>query len=189
MSEDKKIGQKPENNKEAKEAKEAKSELSSMVTIAKPELDALKAKADERDAYEDKYLRAHAEFENVKKRMEKDKTDFMRYANESFIFDFLPIADNLEIAEKHIKEAKDFKAVRGGVDMIQAQIQKFLKDIGVERIKAVGEKFDPNMHEPLETVEEEGREEGLIIEELKPGYRLNGKLIRPAIVKIVKKKS
>ena len=157
------------------------------VTLAKEEYDALKAKADERDAFNDKYVRAHAEFENVRKRLEKEKIDFMKYANEGLIFEFLPIIDNLEMAEKHIKEAKDFDSVREGVDMIQLQIQKFLKDIGLERIKSVGEKFDPHLHEPLETEESKDKDDGLIVAELKPGYRFNGKLLRPASVKIVKK--
>jgi molecular chaperone GrpE len=157
------------------------------VTLAKEEYDALKAKADERDAFSDKYVRAHAEFENVRKRLEKEKIDFMKYANEGLIFEFLPIIDNLEMAEKHIKEAKDFDSVREGVDMIQVQIQKFLKDIGLERIKAVGEKFDPHVHEPLETEDSKDKDDGLIVAELKPGYRFNGKLLRPASVKIVKK--
>ncbi len=157
------------------------------VTIAKEEYDALKAKAEERDAFNDKYVRAHAEFENIRKRLEKEKADFVKYANESLIFDLLPIIDNLEIAEKHIKEAKDFKAVQDGVDMIQLQIQGFLKDIGLERMKTVGEKFDPHMHEPIETVEAHDKEDGVIIDELKPGYKLNGKLLRPASVRVVKR--
>lgn len=157
------------------------------VTLSKAELDSLKAKAAERDEYYDKFFRAHAEFENVRKRMERDKAEFIKYANEGFMIEFLPIADNLEIAEKYIKEAKDFKAVRDGVDMIQAQIQRFLKDIGVERIKTVGEKFDPHLHEAIETVEAADKEEGIIVEELKPGYRFNDRLLRPASVKIVKK--
>ena len=157
------------------------------VTLVKKEYDALKAKADERDAFNDKYVRAHAEFENVRKRLEKEKIDFVKYANEGLIFEFLPIIDNLEMAEKHIKEAKDFNSVREGVDMIQMQIQKFLKDIGLERIKTVGEKFDPHMHEPIETEDSKDKDDGLIVAELKPGYRFNGKLLRPASVKIVKK--
>lgn len=162
--------------------------LDEMVTISKKEYESLKAKHDERDSYYDKYVRAHAEFENAKKRMEKDKVDFVKYANESFIIDLLPIIDSLDISEKHIKEAKDFKAVQEGVDMIHVQIQKFLKDIGVEKIKTVGEKFDPHFHEAVETVNDKGKEEGLITEELKPGYTFNGRLLRPASVKIVKYK-
>lgn len=164
-----------------------KKQAEETVTIPKQEYEALKAKHDERDAYYDKYVRAHAEFENAKKRMEKDKVDFAKFANECFIMDFLPIIDSLEMSEKHIKEAKDFKAVQEGVDMIHVQIQKFLKDIGVEKVKSVGEKFDPHLHEAMETIDSKDKEEGLIVEELKPGYLFNGKLIRPASVKIVKK--
>lgn len=164
-----------------------KPQLEEMVTIPKKEYDLLKAKHDERYDYYDKYVRAHAEFENAKKRMEKDKVDNLKYANEGFVIDFLPIIDSLEISEKHIKEAKDFKAIQEGVDMIHGQIQKFLKEIGVEKIKTIGEKFNPHLQEAVETADVDGKEEGLIVEELKSGYMLNGKLLRPAFVKIVKK--
>ncbi|MCX5668481.1 MAG: nucleotide exchange factor GrpE, partial [Candidatus Omnitrophica bacterium] len=83
---------------------------------------------------------------------------------------------------------KDFKAVQEGVDMIHILIQKFLKDIGAEKIKTVGEKFDPHFHEAVETVDLKDKEEGTIVEELKPGYTFNGKLLRPASVRIVKRK-
>ena len=170
-----------------KEKNDNKPLLEEMVTIPKKEYEVLKVKHDERDSYYDKYIRAHAEFENAKKRIEKEKGDFLKYANEGFIIDFLPIIDSLEISEKHIKEAKDFKAVQEGVDMIHLQIQKFLKDIGVERVKTAGEKFNPNLHEAVETVDLKDKEEGIIVEELKPGYTFNGKLLRPASVKIVKR--
>jgi len=160
--------------------------LEEMVTIPKKEYEALKAKQDECTAYYDKYIRAHAEFENARKRIEKEKGDLLKYANEGFIVDLLPIIDMLEMSEKHIKEAKDFKAVREGVDMIHVQIQKFLKDIGVERIKSVDGKFDPNFHEAIETADIKDKEEGLVVEELKSGYTFNGRLLRPASVRIVK---
>ena len=149
----------------------------------------MKAKAEERDAYCDKYMRAHAEFENARRRMEKDKADYARFASDSLVLEFLPILDNLETSEKHIKEAKDFKAVQEGVDMIQLQMQDFLKDIGIERIKTIGEKFDPNIHDAIEIEESSDKDDGMIAGELKPGYNFNGRLIRPAMVKIVKKKS
>lgn len=150
--------------------------------------EALKAKADERDLYYDKYLRLQAEFDNAKKRFDKDKGDLLRYANDGFLLEFMPILDNLEAAEKHIKEAKDFKAVQEGVDIIQMQIQRFLKDIGVERVKTVGEKFDPHVHEAIEADENSDGGDGMVVMELKPGYKLNGRLLRPASVKISKKK-
>ena len=179
------------NNKEAKNNKvnhEEEKLLEEKVSLSKKEYEELKAKANERDAYCDKYMRAHAEFENARRRMDKDKADYARFASDSLVLEFLPIVDNLEMAEKHIKEAKDFKAVQEGVDMIQSQIQKFLKDLGVERIKTEGGKFDPHLHEPIEAVEAEGREEGDILSELKPGYMVNGRLLRPASVRIAKKK-
>jgi len=162
-------------------------EIKETITILKTEYEALKAKHDERDSFYDKYVRAHAEFENARKRIEKDKAESLKYANESFVIDFLPIIDSLEISEKHIKEAKDFLAVQEGVDMIHVLIQKFLKDIGVEKIKTIGENFDPNFHEAVEMVDANDKEDGAIVEELKPGYTFNGKLLRPASVRIVKK--
>lgn len=178
------MGKDKNNNKN----NEAGMQAEETVTIPKKEYELLKAKHDERDSYYDKYVRAHAEFENAKKRMEKDKTDYAKFANECFVIDFLPIIDSLEMSEKHIKEAKDFKAVQEGVDMIHLQIQKFLKDIGVERVKTAGEKFDPHMHEAMGTVDDKDKEEGKIVEELKPGYTFNGRLLRPASVRIVKHK-
>ncbi len=183
MEKEAKNNKAPNNNAEKKTAN-----ASAPVTLSKPEYDALKAKADERDAFADKYLRAFAEFENAKKRLEKEKIECFKYANEGFILQLLPILDNLEIAEKHLKEAKDFKAVREGVDMIQAQMQDFLKDIGIERVKAVGEKFDPNLHDPIETEEAKDKNDGLVTAELKPGYKFSGRLLRPAMVRIAKKK-
>ena len=145
---------------------------------------------EEYESLKDKYLRSCAELENTKKRLERERLDSVRYANDSLLLDFLPILDNLEIAEKHIKEAKDFKAVQEGVDIIQMQMQNFLKDIGVERIKTVGEKFDPHQHEVVEVDESAGQQgEGFIVEELKPGYKINGRLLRPALVKISKKET
>ena len=158
------------------------------ITVPKAEYNAIKAKADERDIYYDKFLRLQAEFDNAKKRFEKDKSDLLHYANDGFLLEFMPILDNLEAAEKHIKEAKDFKAVQEGVDIIQVQIQRFLKDIGVEKVKAVGEKFDPHLHEAIEVDETSDGDDGMVVLELKPGYKLNGRLLRPASVKISKKK-
>ncbi|PIU41044.1 MAG: nucleotide exchange factor GrpE [Candidatus Omnitrophica bacterium CG07_land_8_20_14_0_80_42_15] len=159
------------------------------VVMTNEEYELLKVRAEERDKFYDKYVRSQAEFENALKRFDREKESILKYANEGFISDFLPIVDSLEMSERHIKEAKDFEAVRVGVDMIHGQIQKFLKELGVERIKSVGEKLDPNIHDVVDIVESDDMEEGIIVEELKAGYKLNGKVIRPAAVKVVKKKS
>ncbi|MFA5147483.1 MAG: nucleotide exchange factor GrpE [Candidatus Omnitrophota bacterium] len=176
------------NNKHAAANKKAE-EKEETISIPKKEYECLIAKCGERDSFSDRFSRAQAEFENARKRLEKDKADFLKYAQEGFVIELLPILDSLEIAEHHIEEAKDFNAVREGVGMIQGQIQIFLKGLGVERIKTVGEKFDPHMHEAIETEESVDKDDGTIVGELKPGYRLNGRLLRPAMVKIAKKKS
>jgi len=164
--------------------KEAKNDI---VTISKSEYELLKEQSKEKNHLYDKYLRLHAEFENARKRFNKEREAFLKYANEALIMEFLPIVDNMEMAEKHIKDAKDFSAVRRGVDMIHGQIQKFLKDLGVEKLKSTGEKFDPNLHEVIEVLESDNEDE-IVVEELKPGYRLSGKLLRPASVKVAKGK-
>ena len=176
------------NNKNNSKVNDQTVNAEDKVTIPLKEYEDLKARAATGDVHYDKYVRAHAEFENAKRRIEKDKQDSLRYANDSLIFQFLPIIDNLEMAEAHIKEAKDFKAVQEGVDMIQLQIQKFLKDLGIEKIRTIGEKFDPHMHEAIEVDESSDKEDGLIVAELKPGYKINGRLLRPSSVKIVKKR-
>ena len=181
----------PSGQEPHKEQESAAPEAPAIVAVTQAELDALKAKAAERDAFYDKYMRAHAEFENARKRLEKEKNDFIKYANDGLIMEFLPMFDNLELAERYIQEAKDFKVVKEGVAMIQMQIQKVLKDIGVERIKTVGAKFDPHFHDALEIEEtdDKGKEDGAILAELKPGYLFNGRLLRPASVKICKRKT
>jgi len=172
----------------SEEKQQKKKESEENVTIPREEYETLKKQSDEKASLQDKYLRIHADFENALKRLEKEREAFLKYANEGLILDFLPIVDSLEISEKHIKEAKDFNGVRQGVDMIHGQIQKFLKELGVERVKSVGEKFDPNVHEVIEALESTDKEDDIVVEELKPGYKLNGKLLRAASVKVARKK-
>lgn len=156
------------------------------VTVPKAEYDALLKKAGERDSFHDNYVRAHAEFENLKKRLERERIEFLKYAKEEFVAEFMPILDSIDMALKHIKGSNDVKALQEGIDIIDLQVKKFLQGLGVEKVKTVGEKFDPHFHEAVEVCEANDKEDGSIAEELKAGYRLNGKLIRPAAVKIVK---
>jgi len=98
----------------------------------------------------------------------------------------LPILDNFEIAEKKLPEnLKNDENIKG-VLQIKAQIQDFLKNQGIEEIKSVGERFDPNFQEIVEMVEKPGVDSGIVIEEIQKGYKINGKVLRPAKVKIIK---
>ena len=126
--------------------------------------------------------RLQAEFENYKKRIDREKEEFSRYAKADILEKILPIIDNFEMALKNKDKGEQF--VRG-VEMIYAEMISFLQKEGVERIKALGEKADPNLHEVLMT-EKSGEEAGTVLEELQRGYMLNDKVLRYSKVKVAK---
>lgn len=138
---------------------------------------------------QDKLLRLGAEFENYKKRVQKEREELMKYAGEIFIFELLHIVDNFERAFQAADKTQDFLVLHKGVEMILKEVQDFLKEKGVKKIEATGTQFDPHRHEAIELVEREDKPENEIVEELQAGYELNGKVIRPAKVKVSKKKT
>jgi len=147
----------------------------------KEEIESLKKKCQE---YLDGWKRERADFLNYKKEEFERVEGIIRYANENLILKLLPIVDNFYLAEASIPLAlKEDKWIEGFLQ-IKKQILDFLKKEGVERIKTVGEKFDPRFMEAVE--EKEGEEEGIVVEEVQAGYTLYGKLIRPAKVRVGK---
>lgn len=140
----------------------------------------------EREEYLAGWQRARADFLNFKKEEMERIGEILKYANEELIFKILPILDNFEKAEKETPDDKKKDKLLEGVFQIKSQLQDFLKNQGVEAIKSLGEKFDPNFHEVVEEIEEKDKESGTIIEEVKKGYKLHERVIRPAKVKIVK---
>ncbi len=139
-----------------------------------------------KDEYLAKWKRAREDFLNYKKEEGERIEEIVKYANEGLILEFLPIIDNLDLLEKNLHtELRENEYVKG-VLLIRSQIKDFLKNHGIEEIKAVGEKFDPNFHEVVEEVESENSESGTIIEEIQKGYLMNGRLLRPAKVKVSK---
>ena len=146
-----------------------------------------KTKKKETEDYKDKWLRALAEYENLKKRFAKEKTEFLQFANEGLLLELLPIIDDFDRAYDAAKQHKHGEVFSKGVEMILNKLHQLLKQNDVEKVKTVGEKFDPHMHEALMAVETEEYPEDTIAEEVSPGYSLNGKLIRAAKVKIYHK--
>ena len=146
----------------------------------------LKECQKQKEEYLAGWQRARADLINYKKTEMERVGEILKYANEEFILKFLPVLDNFELLEKKLSaEAKnnnDFK----GILQIKKQIQDFLSNQGLEEIKSVDEKFDPNLHEVAEEVETEGKDKGIIVEEIQKGYKINGRLLRPAKVKITK---
>jgi len=132
------------------------------------------------------WQRSRADLLNYKKEEMERIGELVGYAVEELILKMLPILDNFGIAEQKLsEELKNDNNVKG-VLQIKNQILDFLKSQGVEEIKSVGEKFDPNLHEVVEEIEEKDNESGIIIEEIQKGYKINGRLLRPTKVRIIK---
>ncbi|MEA3489712.1 MAG: nucleotide exchange factor GrpE [Candidatus Omnitrophota bacterium] len=156
--------------------------------LARKDYEDLKKKAAERDEYHDKWLKVHAEYENTHKRMEKEKIDHIRFANEDIISRLFPIVDNFDMAFAAMEKARDKAAVMDGIRLVQKEFHRILEETGVSKIKTVGEKFDPHVHEAVTAVEAPGHPDGIILEEVRAGYKLNDRLLRPAQVVVAKKK-
>jgi len=181
------------NNKDRIESREngpVKSGPEKTVTIKESEYELLKA--DSRKAQEnwDKLVRFQADFENARKRWDRDRSEFLRFANEDLLCDILTIVDELERSvelsqEKH----EDHVAFLKGVAMILAHLHDLLKKNGVSCIASKGKCFDPNYHEALMQVENEELPEHTVVEEMQKGYILNDKVIRTAKVQVSKKKA
>ncbi|OWK27075.1 MAG: nucleotide exchange factor GrpE [Parcubacteria group bacterium GW2011_GWA2_38_13b] len=131
------------------------------------------------------WKRAKADFINYKKRQEEAIVMFRKYAREDFVLEFLPIIDNFDEAVKHLPENENQSRWIQGIVAIKTQLGGILKNHGVQEIKTISEKFNPEFHEAVEAVESE-KESGMILEELRKGYTLNGKVIRAAKVRISK---
>jgi molecular chaperone GrpE len=144
------------------------------------EVEKLKA---ERDALLDRLARLQAEFDNARKRAAREQQEFREFAAADVIKNFLPILDSFERALKARGDAGDF---RGGVELIYKQFQDALQKSGVQAIKAVGEPFDPRMHEAIEMVDTTDVPDHHVIDELQRGYKYKDRLLRPAMVRVAR---
>lgn len=151
------------------------------------EYDALKAKADKADGYFDSLLRLQADFDNFKKRIEKEKLEFIKYANDQIIIEMLKILDDFERAVEAGRTKHDFDVLYKGIEMIHKDMKEFLKQKGLKEIHAKGRKFDHNEHEAMMQEVTDKHPEDTVIEEFQKGYTLNGRVIRPSKVKVAKK--
>ncbi len=139
----------------------------------------------ERDEYLDLSKRLKADFLNLKKEMESQAENVRQIAKENFVKEILPVLDSLELSLKHIPDdLKDNNWVKGMLG-IKGQLFSILKSFGVEEIKALGEKFDPNLHEAV-SQEESDKDADTVIDEVQKGYKMNGKVIRASKVKVSK---
>jgi len=145
------------------------------------ELAKAKAKADENY---DQLLRLQADFDNYRKRTQKEKVELIKYASERIVADLLPVLDNFERAASAAKVNPDFTAFSQGVDMILRQLQTALSKEGLKAMEAVGQPFDPNLHDAVLRVDSEEHPENTVVEEIQKGYYLKEKVLRPCMVKV-----
>jgi len=132
----------------------------------------------------DRLLRRAAEFENFRKRTERERADFLEYAGMEVVREILPVLDDFERALKHETADEEY---RKGIELIYQRLGDTLKKLGLEAIESAGKPFDPNFHQAVQRVETPDVEDHTVIEEFQRGYNFKGKLMRPAMVKVAVK--
>ncbi len=156
-----------------------------LVTVQAEELAALTAERDqllvEKSELNDRFLRRQAEFENYRRRVEREKSDFLQYAASEAVQTLLPVVDDFERALK--QESADKEYVRG-MELIYQRLVDTLKKLGLEPITSTGQPFDPYIHQAIDKVETDEVEDHTILEEYQRGYNFKGRPLRPAMVKV-----
>jgi molecular chaperone GrpE len=157
--------------------------------LSAEEVENLKAKAAKADENWEKYVRVVADFDNYKKRAARERTDAVKYANESLLEKILPVIDNFEAALAAANNAggSNVDSLKQGVSMIHTQLKGVLGESGLEEVDAMNKPFDPNLHEAVSQQPVEDVPEGQVVQQLRKGYKLKDRLIRPAMVVVSKK--
>lgn len=152
--------------------------LPDAAAISQEEFDRLKA---ERDSLLDRLARLQAEFENARKREARERNDFRDYAVAGAIEQFLPVLDNFQLA---LKSTGSTEQLRTGVELIVKQMEEALRSLNVQPVETVGTEFDPRVHEALEMVEKPELPDHQVFDEVRRGYRIKERLLRPALVRV-----
>jgi molecular chaperone GrpE len=153
---------------------------------AAPPEDPLAQAQAEAARLKDQLLRLAADFDNFKKRSRREMSDVSKLAREDVLRDLLPVFDNLERAAAHAAGATDVKALTDGIGMVMRQFLDTLGKLGVERVQALGQPFDPAVHEAVQHLETAEHPPGAVAMELQAGYRTSERVIRPAMVVVAK---
>jgi molecular chaperone GrpE len=157
-------------------------ELMRSLTAAEGQVESL---TQEKTALYDQLLRRQAEFENYRKRAERERGEFYQRTRADLLLELLPVLDNFERALVSLERSEgDAEALRHGVELIHKQFKDALTKLGLQPVEAVGRSFDPNVHEAVTTEQTDEHEENTVIEEFERGYKLGDRLLRPAKVKV-----
>jgi molecular chaperone GrpE len=158
-------------------------------TITPEQLEDLKNRAEKATENWERLLRTTADFDNFKKRAAREKQDAIRYANEGLLEKLVPVMDNFDAALSATQNTSNdaAKSLQTGVAMIFQQLKKVLTEAGLEEVDAAGQTFDPNLHEAVSQQETANVPEGQVVQQLRKGYKLRDRLLRPATVIVAKK--
>ena len=146
-----------------------------------PQLTELQNLKQERDGLYDRLLRKQADFDNYKKRVERERSDFVQFASAELMKELLNALDSFDMA---IRNAKTDEHTLRGFELIYKQLLDTMVRFGLKPIEAKGQAFDPNFHQAVSTVATQTVDENTVLEEMRKGYLLNGKLLRPAMVSV-----
>jgi molecular chaperone GrpE len=147
---------------------------------------AVTAARAEAESYLDDLRRLQAEFDNYRKRMLREQTARIASASQALVARLLPVLDNFELAVSHAEQSRDFDRMLKGVEMVFGELREVLQAEGLVKIEAEGKPFDPERHEAVVAVEQEDAEPGTVVDVVRTGYELRGKVLRPAMVKVAK---
>ncbi|MTT32501.1 nucleotide exchange factor GrpE [Terrilactibacillus sp. BCM23-1] len=183
-----------ENNEEVKN-EETNAAQEEPVETVEEDAEALQAKlaeqqaqlenlAKEKEELNSRYLRAQADFENFKRRSNEEKIQARKFRSQDLVTEVLPVIDNFQRALSVQAESADAENLKQGMEMVLRQLQEALKKEGVEEIEAANQPFDPNLHQAVMQVESSEHESNTVVEVLQAGYTLNGRVVRPAMVKV-----
>ena len=183
-------GNEAEEEAKAEAAEEAEEKAEAEETEEAAEEKATEEEASVEEQESERYMRLMAEFQNFKRRAAKEKTDIHAFANERIVNDLLPVLDNFERAlgqEAEASENEELKNYAKGMELIFEQLKGALEKAGVKEIEALGEDFDPNVHNAVMTEQTDEYEDGKISKVMQKGYKLNDRVVRPSMVAVNKK--
>ncbi len=140
--------------------------------------------AEEANKLKNEYYKVYADTENLKRRLQNEHANSLKYMLQSFAEDLLPVVDNLERSMNVTDPSDEVKSFLKGIEMVDKQFIDVLKKHGIEQIETEGKEFDPNFHQAVMMVSDENYASGMIVEELQKGYKLKDRVIRASLVKV-----
>ena len=163
-------------------------ELPAKIEMTPEQIEALKERASKAEEYWDRLLRQAADFENYKKRAARERQEAVKYANEALLEKLVPVLDTFEMALAAVSgDSAAAQSMQTGISMVRNQLKGALAEAGLEEVDALNKPFDPSWHEAVAQKETNEVPEGQVVQQLRKGYKLRDRLIRPATVIVAKK--